>query len=546
MPEVISGDQPDGFLGRAKMRLRRLVVTTSVPPFKLIYAAIYQAHIRYAARRLRAIPGTRAVYVTRGAASNEAIWGVSDIDLLVMGDWPAEGQASAVKEIRRLAGISPLYDHTSTLQVHTPQSLRGLFDTDYFFQFRFDQARQCSQLAFGSDMLAALPPIPPERVRGGYYMETRVWWMQFATTALGHGPTSRDAIFRNSVSHKAVAAILNMETAMAGEGVEHSRLKAVAGGMKRLDPSERTVVERLQKCCEGRYLRYSGNVLNDAFHILLHRIEHIHALLPQGSPFEPLPNKELLIDAPAEEVFRTEAALARARDVIEKARRILPGYQNDFLLPRSSFSGIDDLQLLIETDPARPPTVDQAREICRMSAATDGPQRVAVYLLLANGAYLLDRQSPLEFWHVLQSPAANPELFNLLSRAEFVMDGKPRSEVVAHPWTLFSSTLVEDEIRLRQSAMAKAMAGGAPSSLTILRGIWRHLQLDVMRRSAMTATVYVPLTVNAVLRGMQAQDLPEFPILHELKQAYELELSGQTSRASELVPQAMALFSRST
>ncbi len=53
--------------------------------------------------------------------------------------------------------------------------------------------------------------------------------------------------------------------------------------MKRLDPSERTVVERLQKCCEGRYLRYSGNVLNDAFHILLHRIEHIHALLPQGS-----------------------------------------------------------------------------------------------------------------------------------------------------------------------------------------------------------------------------------------------------------------------
>ncbi len=80
------------------------------------------------------------------------------------------------------------------------------------------------------------------------------------------------------------------------------------------------------------------------------------------------------------------------------------------------------------------------------------------------------------------------------------------------PGPLFSSTLVEDEIRLRQSAMAKAMAGGAPSSLTILRGIWRHLQLDVMRRSAMTATVYVPLTVNAILaRPMQAQDLRSFP-----------------------------------
>ncbi len=43
---------------------------------------------------------------------------------------------------------------------------------------------------------------------------------------------------------------------------------------------------------------------------------------------------------------------------------------------------------------------------------------------LRTGAYLLDRKSPLEFWHVLQSPAANPELFHLLSRTEFVMDGK--------------------------------------------------------------------------------------------------------------------------
>jgi hypothetical protein len=244
-------------------------------------------------------------------------------------------------------------------------------------------------------------------------------------------------------------------------------------------------------------------------------------------------------------VLRTDAALARAREVIENARRILPGYRNAFLLPRCTFTGIDDLQLLIETDPARPPTIDQAREICRTTTVTTSTQRVAVYLLLANGAYLLDRKSPLEFWHVLQSPSANPELFNLLSRPEFVMDGNPRT-ATAYPWTLFASTLVEDEIRLRQSAMAKAMAGGAPGSLTILRGIWRHLQLDVMRRSAMTATVYVPLTPGAILRGMRAQNLPEIPILHELKEAYELELNGRNSRAAALIPQAMALFSQST
>jgi hypothetical protein len=135
-------------------------------------------------------------------------------------------------------------------------------------------------------------------------------------------------------------------------------------------------------------------------------------------------------------------------------------------------------------------------------------------------------------------------LFNLLSRPDFVLDGRPRSAVV-YPWTLFAATLVEDEVRLRQTAMAKAMAAGPANSLTMLRGIWRHLQLEVMRKSALTETVCVPLTVDAILRGMRAEGLPDMPILHELKEAYELELNQRPSRAAQLIPQAMAFFSRS-
>ena len=538
-------ERPAGLLVRARMWLRRLVVLTAVPPVSYLYAAVYRAHIWYAARRLSAIPGTRAIYVTRGAASNEVIYGVSDIDLMAIGEWPDGGQARVVKEMGRLAALSPIYDPTSTLQVHTPQSLRGMFEGDYFFQFRLDQARQCSRLVFGQDLLGALPSVPAMKLRGGYYMETRVWWMQFCTIAFGDGPACEDGVFCNSVAQKAVAAVLNMEAAMAGAEVEHSRLKSAEAGMKRLDAEEREIVERLQQCWRNRYLEYSGDAVNDALQVLLKCIEHIHTLLPAGDPFQPLPGKSLTIDAPPGEVFRSEAALAHARTAIDHAKRNWPGYRNAFLLPRSSFGGIDDLQLLIDIDPARPPDSDQIRALCRLPGSESLRQRVALYLLYPNGAYLLDRKTRLEFWHVLESPAANPEIFNLLSRPEYVADGEARVDVF-YPWTLFAATVAANEMLLRQTAAAKAMAGGgAPNSLTMLRGVWRQLQLEVMKKSAATDTVYVPMTAGAILRGMRACGMPDLPILHELKEAYEQELEGKPSRALQLIPQAIALFSGS-
>ena len=476
-------------LARTKMRTRRLVVQTA-PGLRFVYSATCRAHVRYAVARLREIAGTRAVYVGMGAIDHHAMHGVSDIDFFVKGDWTEEGQERVTQEIRRLALTPPLFDRASIHQVHTLVSLRAMFDTDYYFQFRFDQARHRFSLAYGDDVLAALPPVPAERARGGYYMETKIWWMHFNTSAFGDGPTSWDPIFRNSVAQKAAAGVLSMEAAVSGAGVEDSRNKAADDAIERLTGSDKEVLIRLQECWRKRYLRYAGDVQNDGFHFLLHRIEHIHAQLPSGRPFEAISGKVLLIDAPSDEVYRTEDALSHVRRAVETAKQTWPGHRNAFLLPRCSLAGIDDLQLLIEVDPARLPTVDQVRAVCQPANAVLPKQRVAICLLLPHGAYLLDRKTPLEFWHMLQTPCANPEMYGLLGRPEFLFEGQARA-AEEYPWTTFAATLVEDEMRLRKSATAKAMAAAAgPSNpLLLLGGIWRHLQLDVMQRSVATGTV---------------------------------------------------------
>jgi hypothetical protein len=537
-----SAPKPPGFFGKTKLRVRRLVVATDVGPMRAVYAAIYRLHVWYAVRTLSRIPDTAAIYVTRGAASKHVLHGISDIDLFVMGNWASSG--NVIKRVFILSLISPLFDQASTHQIHTVANLRKLYEADYYLQFRFNQGRTRCKLVFGADVLAALPPVAADRVRGGLYTETRMWWMQFGNSAFGDGAVAWDRIFRNSIAHKSVCEMLGLETAMAGGRLPESREQAAEEALPRLDPAQQEVVKRLQESQTKRYLRYRGDAMEDAMRVLLTRIEKIHALLPQGEPFLEAPAKDLTIDVPAAEVYRSAEAVAVAAKIVEQVKRTWGGYRRAFLLPRCGFAGFDDLQLLLEVGPAQLPTAAQVRAVCAIEQANPREQRLAIYLLLPNGAYIVNREAPLEFWHILQAPAANPETFHLLDRAEFTLDGTPRP-AARHKWTKFAATLARDELQLRRAVTAQAMAyQGKVKPLITLGGMWRHLQLEVLHRSAAGEAAYFPVTVGAILRGMESVGLTVEPILRELQKAYEDELNGRPSKASELIPRAIPVFAQ--
>jgi hypothetical protein len=164
-------------------------------------------------------------------------------------------------------------------------------------------------------------------------------------------------------------------------------------------------------------------------------------------------------------------------------------------------------------------------------------------LLLPDSAYLLERRSPLEFWYLLLAPAANPEVFAMLSWPAFVVDGNPRPPAPVL-WTRFAATQIQHELSLRRTAIAKAAANAPVNPLHLLRGVWRQLQLEVIHRSVATGTVHFALTVPAVRRGVESWGLGEAPILGELQKAYEMELEGNDSGAAGLVREAMTLFAR--
>jgi hypothetical protein len=93
--------------------IQRIVVNTNFLTFSYIYRKIYDLSIAIATLWLRRVDGVLAIYLRRGLAKGEIVYGLSDIDLaVIVKDDGVKGQ-STKKKVRaiynRLSRLIPLF-----------------------------------------------------------------------------------------------------------------------------------------------------------------------------------------------------------------------------------------------------------------------------------------------------------------------------------------------------------------------------------------------------------------------------------------------------
>ena len=185
--------------------LQGLAVLTQFPPFTWLYRQIYALAVRLCVRRLQRIRGVGAIYLRRGLASGRPLYGLSDIDLLVMVD---RGQPNRVRAqvryqyelLRRLIPMLP----EGELALYDPEEFRTLHEQSPFYRHRFEQGRRHWQRLFGEDIFRHLPPPPPpEEERSLALQELSPAWYYLAQE-LTQGD-ARPAFVRRYVAYKSLA-----------------------------------------------------------------------------------------------------------------------------------------------------------------------------------------------------------------------------------------------------------------------------------------------------------------------------------------------------
>jgi hypothetical protein len=527
------------FLSGAKLALRWVVVVTAGTPLSHLYRAVYRLHVWVAVRAAKKFPGTQAVYITRSMATGTITIGISDIDMVIVGRWPEEEQIRLMRSLGALTAISPLYDSGLWQQAYAVENLRDLWETDYFFQSRFNEGRSQWKLTYGTDVIASLPPVPQDRLGGGFYMEVRSWWLHFIASTFGSGPTAQDAIFRNSIAYKAVTEIAAIARAVNTGSIAESRQTSLRMTIEESAGSARDFLERLEQSARSRHLGFEGDIQEDSLRFLLPMLDQIHARLGEMASFDAIGSFRL--DAHAEEVLRTPPAISHAHRLIDHVKDRWPGYRGAYLAPSAACFALDDLLLLINVNPGELPSLSQMRELCGLHAAGRESlrQRISIYLLLPAGGCQLEFITFTEMWRVMVFPPSTPDLFTLIQRPEFRIDGESATLLRAPAWSRFASDLAIEERNVRRSVLNKVTPDVFPSSIEIIRNVYRHLQLEVLTRTTTFA-----LSPAAVQRELESLDLSDDSVLSELRDAYTRELQGETTNVRPLIPRIISFLKK--
>jgi len=314
-------------------RLQRFVLRTQVPPFVWLYRAVYALALRLTVRWLRRIEGVRAIYLRRGLAGPDPIFGLSDIDLLVLvEDEDDRARARVGYHYDLLRQVVPMLA-AGELGLYTPSQLRLLHDRVPFYRARFDRGREEWRRLWGEDLFVHLPPAAVDG-RNLAVWELSPSWYYLSKELVS--PDGRPGFERRYVIFKMIADACRAALIVSGGAPGMSRLEAITAGGREW-PEVREALEVLRGWRAGRFT--SGRIDVDS---LIRAWRAVASRALAAIPGETGHPVRLRVRAPQPlgPLLSEEAV-----EVVVRALSGLPGIERAVLVPRLSFEQVSEVAL---------------------------------------------------------------------------------------------------------------------------------------------------------------------------------------------------------
>ena len=193
---------------RLRCYLRAFVVLTAKTPLGKLYRSYYQLTIWRTKKILEKEKGLIALYLRRGAAKNEIVPGVSDLDLAAFAH--PESIDNLKRRYRSLQQWSPLLEEK--LEIYDPEGFQTLAQQPAR-KYRLEEARQTWSLLAGNPIIEDSPATPLDAMWDGLLREINIWYRLFLDQLFLHPYRRHDRVFANSFCYKFLIELLKFDLA---------------------------------------------------------------------------------------------------------------------------------------------------------------------------------------------------------------------------------------------------------------------------------------------------------------------------------------------
>jgi len=529
-----------------RCHLQKFAVRTQFFPFRNLYALLYKLALRACIRRLRRTDGVLSIYLRRGLASGEPVYGLSDIDLLVLVDednYPRAG-ARVRYQYDCLRQQIPMLG-AGELAVYTPQQFRELHSYSPFYRNRFEMGRWEWRRLHGEDVFRHLPG-PASGDDSAILEELGPAWANL-TGELAN-KNGQPGYLRRYLSYKAIADAARVVLAVHGD--ERGRRReaalaraaelypALAPGLHRVKDWRRNLSTKDTVPTDERMALYRS-LAREAIAGWREQSHGNHGVARRRFRIYAIPDRELDRRLGAGALDRIQAACA-AVDGVERA----------VIVPRLSFAplaraGMDPASLAGVTIDAydlvlagkRLPPAAQLRKLNDELAG----YRPALNLYFCDGELALALR-PVEGTTVRNRHNA-PELFQAVEEAGTAHGSMTVSGSIEVERFLEQPDAIERRARELLGMFRENDIYRLPPA-HFFATFWETGRAAGMALARPEETAPVPATSRQVLEALSSLRPAEAETLREIHAEYEKELHGEGSEIIRYTWWASAFMAR--
>ena len=537
----------------AKDLVQSMVVNTSFFPLTYFYRKVYDLSIAIAVRLLRQIDGVVAIYLRRGAARGEIIYGLSDIDLLLLvQDQDEDKKGESVKE-----KVRATYDRLSRflllfgsgdkeLGVYSLSEFRGLYQDYDFYRYRFNDGKYNWKLLYGQDIVKALPQVEKTQLYLPATEELKTWWDFLKVEFTPDFDRSR--VKRKYLWYKAIAEAARIYLLVCcGKNIQsreaalreikdympyeyHQLINEIQGYPRRLNSKEDLPSDELM----ALFVILTGETLGGM----------------ERKVYGDKKGKTALIRIPDsnESIVNPELANRLQEFDVTIREELAPYLDNIALIPQVEFhvdalenTDIDSFHLVFVQKSLIPAKI--LRKVHSLFGQILHPQNIEPFIVF-NGevAFSLQANRP---HHCIKSLGTSPLFFSLLSASTSkspeitveAVEGTARCQLP--PYTF------EETIRKRVAKIDAAISNKniyKVKTLDFARFFWAAARTKLLARALNTEELYIPLNSRQILEILIKSFPDDSDWLKSFHSEYTEELLGKESESYRFLTKSLALL----
>jgi predicted nucleotidyltransferase len=484
---------------KLKNTLQHLVITTSNSPLKHIYRLIYSISIKTAVTKFRNIPGVTSIYLRRGVASGDIVYGLSDIDLLVlMDDGQKQNKQTVSDSYDRLATFIPLFgQREKEFGIYTISEFKFLFNTYGFYTYRFIEGKQQWKLLYGKDVVKSLNPVEEIEIFLSALEEFKTWWTYISCEFLTE---SNITLFNRKYNWYKIIAEAAKIYLLICQNKQYLSRKEALGEIKQFLPPE--LQDRLAHLREYRdNLTEKTPIPQDELvglfiWLLKNSIEEINSKVQLKTTIKAVMNLPIVENS---EIFHKELK----NITVSFLNEFKPYFNNITVVPRIEFnadglnnSDIDSFIMAFEADKLMPLSI--LINLVRDLKQRCNYQNIEPFLVLERKLALSLYPSPFQM--NIKTPVTDPIIFDLIDNYNNHLSDNDSSIVLETVYSNLPISILK-RLKTRNDEIGRIIYEPNIYKLNnkdFCRFFWSAARTRLLISSDLTKNVHVPLTSDQI------------------------------------------------